>query len=152
MAADNLCAKLELFYDGELPLSEARSVAAHIGGCSACREALARLYAMDEILKSRVMAADISTVVMERISALDDGGMRRTVMSGEWLKAPALVLASCALYVLCVETGVLPARQPRLLAAVATHKEAATFSNMLFGRVEIDSEQILTMLLEGERQ
>jgi anti-sigma factor RsiW len=152
MTLNNLCAKLELFHDDELPLIEARSVAAHIDSCSACREELSRLCAMEEILKSRVVATDISTVVMERIAALDSGGMRRTSMFVDWMKAPVMALASCVLYVVCVEAGLLPGGQSWLPATVAAHKEAVMFSSMVFGRVETDSEQLLTILLEGEKQ
>jgi anti-sigma factor RsiW len=150
MNPENLCAKTEAFHDGELSPTEARAIIAHIGGCPSCREKLTHLRALEMILRPHVPAGDISAAVMSRLAALDTVDTRQASVFAGWWKVPALALASCAVYALCVETGVLPANRSQLLTAMAAHKEAERFSTMIFGGREASSEQLLTMLLEGE--
>ena len=152
MNPDNFCAKLEVFYDGELPPAGARAAAAHIDTCPSCRGELSRLRALEKILKPHIPAPDISAAVIARIATLDAGATRRKLTFVGWWKVPALALVSCAIYALCVETGLLPASQSPLLAAVAAQKEAEKLSIMLFGGRETDSEQLLAMLLEGGKK
>ncbi|MCX5786233.1 MAG: zf-HC2 domain-containing protein [Elusimicrobia bacterium] len=152
MNPDDFCAKLEAFHDGELPPAEARAVAAHINTCPCCREELSHLRAMEVILKPCVTTSNISVAVMARIAVLDSVGVYHTPAFAGWWKVPVLALASCAVYALCVETGLLPVSQSPLLAAVAAHKEAEKLSIMIFGGGETGSEQLLAMLLEGGKK
>lgn len=152
MNPEDLCAKLEALHDGELPEAQARAVRAHMDGCPSCRLKLAQLAAMEQALKPGIPAADISAAVMSRIAALDARGRRRTPSFFRWWKVPALALASCAVYVLCVESGSLPSTRSQLPSAIASYKETEDFTAMLFGNKAPGNEQLLTMLLEGDKK
>lgn len=152
MNPEDLCAELEALHDGELPEVQARAVRAHIDDCPSCRLKLAQLAAMEQALKPGIPAADISAAVMSRIAALDSRGMRRAPSFSGWWKVPALALASCAAYVLCVESGLLPPARSQLPSAIASYKKTEDFTAMLFGTKEPGREQLLTMLLEGDRK
>ncbi len=152
MNPEHFCAELEAFHDGELPEAQARAVSAHLGGCPSCREKLALLRAMEQVLKPHFPAADISAAVMGRITAMDSGEPLRAHIFAGWWKVPALALASCAIYALRVETGFLPFRHSQLPAAVAAYKETEDFTAMIFGNREPGSAQLLTMLLEGDEK
>lgn len=152
MNPEDLCSKLEALHDGELPAAQARAVRAHIDGCPSCRLKLAQLVAIEQALKPGIPAADISTAVMSRIAALDTRGRRRAPSFFSWWKVPALALASCAVYVLCAESGFLPSTRSPLLSAITSYKETEDFTAMLFGNKAPDNEQLLTMLLEGDKK
>lgn len=152
MTPEHLCAKLEALHDGELPEAQAHAVRAHIDGCPSCRLKLAQLAAMEQVLKPGVPAADISADVMSRIAALDTRGSRRAPSFPGWWKVPALALASCAAYMLCVEAGLLPPVRSQLPSAIASYKKTEDFTAMLFGTKEPGREQLLTMLLEGDKK
>jgi len=149
MTQKNLCSELEAFHDGELTREEILSATAHMDGCPACRTGLAGLRALDELLRPCAASADISSAVMTRVAALDPGPAQCGRSLAGWWKVPALALASCAIYVLCSETGLLPARRSQLPAALSADKEALKLSTLLFGRPENDREQLLAMLFEG---
>jgi len=147
MTPDAQHPELQAFHDGELPRGAAAAVRAHVTACPACRGELRLLRALDSLLKRKETFNDISGAVLARVGAAGAAGSRH---SG-WWKLPAMALASIAAYALCVETGLLPDRSRALTAAVTAQKEARELSALLFGRSAGGKEEMLAMLLEGEK-
>ncbi len=152
MNQQNLCYSLEAFHDGELQPGKVRAMAAHIKACPSCRAELVRLNALDEILKPRIPAADLAGPVMSRVAAQGHEYARHSSVLDGWWKVPAVALASCAIYVLCVETGLLPARQSPLLAALAARNAAEKIPAMIFGGTRPGQAEMLAMLFEGGKK
>ncbi len=148
---EDLCKDLEAYHDGELPPAEQARIEAHLGGCRACAGRLAELRALDRLLAAPAELAekDISAAVLARLPAAAGPVMLKRALRG-WWKVPALALASCAAYALCVETGLLPAYSSSLASALAAQNEAAKLSSLIFGRNQTGSEQLLAMVLEGD--
>ena len=147
------CSQLEAFHDEELSQAEWRAMAEHVENCPACRRELACLCALDGILRPRRAQPDISAAVMDRVAELVSAGPRRTpdILAG-WWKGPALALASCAVYAVCVETGLLPTGYDPLASALAAQSEAQKLSSVLFGNSRGGSEEMLAMLLDGDKK
>lgn len=145
------CSQLEAFHDGELSQAERPAMAAHVKNCPVCREELACLRAMDNILVQRGMNSDITGTVMNRVAELVSAGPRSalSILAG-WWKVPALALASCAVYALCVETGLLPGGRSQLVSALSAYKSSQKISAMLYGGQKAGDEQLLALLIEGD--
>ena len=100
---------------GALAASVKAELAAHLEGCEACRkeaELLSKAWqALDKYVAPE-LGADFVDSLMEKIKA---GQAAQQDASGfsfsGWWKVPALTLASCAVYVVCVESGLFPQRQ-----------------------------------------
>lgn len=92
--------------------------------------------------------SDVSARVMERVTALPP--YARSSFAG-WWKVPAFALASCAVYALCVEAGLLPGSAATLAAAVKADRDASRFSSMIFGS-SAGSGEVLAMVLEGGKK
>ena len=144
------CKELEAYHDGELPPAERALMEAHLHGCGACAERLAGLRALDRFLAmpTETSARDISAAVLKRLPAAAESELRSRSLRG-WWKVPALALASCAAYALCVETGLLPSSNYSLTSTLAAQSEAGKLSALIFGRNQSGSEQLLAMVLEG---
>lgn len=145
------CGQLEAFHDGELPQAERLSMEEHVRNCPDCREELADLRAMDNLLVPRGMQCDITGAVMNRVAELVSARPRSalSILAG-WWKVPALALASCAVYALCVETGLLPGRQSQLVSALSAYNSSQKISAMLYGGQKAGDEQLLALLIEGD--
>ncbi len=103
-----------------------------------------RLYAA--LSPARAMkGADISARVMERVTALP--AYAGKPFAG-WWKVPALALASCAVYALCVEGGLFADTAASLAAAINSEREASNVSAMVFGRGGAGKGELLAMVLE----
>ncbi len=73
----------------------------------------------------------------------------RAALSG-WWKVPALTLASCAIYLVCIETGFMPSRQFAPAAISASQDGAGTISSMLSdGQETGGGGHLLTIICEG---
>jgi anti-sigma factor RsiW len=145
------CKELEAYYDGELPPAETETFKAHLRVCGACEARLAELRALDLFLAppAELTGSDISTAVLAKLSASAGHELPARALSG-WWKVPALALASCAVYALCVETGLLPGNSYSLASALAVQNEAAKVTDLVFGGGRVDNEQLLAMVLEGD--
>lgn len=145
------CKELEAYHDGELPPAEKALLEAHLDGCAACRERLAGLRALDRLMAppEELAGRDISAAVLARLPASAGPELLKRTLRG-WWKVPALALASCAAYALCVETGLLPSNPYSLTSALAAQNEAAKLSSLIFGKNQSGSEQLLAMVLEGD--
>jgi hypothetical protein len=73
---------------------------------------------------------------------------RRPLLAG-WWKVPAIALAACAVYALCVETGLWPPGNRTLAAALSAGTETARARQLLFGGQRSDDANLLAMVLEG---
>ena len=67
-----------------------------------------------------------------------------------WWKVPALTLASCAVYVRCVETSLLPQPTSEPPAAASSSAGVVTLSTILSDGQEPSEGHLLTMILEGD--
>ena len=150
---ENPCKDLEAYHDGELPPRERALAEEHLRGCPACAGRLAELRALDRLLAPppALTGADISAAVLARLPAAAGPVLLKRSLRG-WWKVPALALASGAAYALCVETGLLPSGAASLASALAAQNEASKISSLLFGRTPAGSEQLLAMVLEGDRK
>ncbi len=103
-----------------------------------------RLYAA--LSPARAMkGADVSAVVMARVRELPAYGARP--FAG-WWKVPALALASCAAYALCVEGGLFANTASSLAAVIKAERQASSVSAMIFGRGGAGEGELLAMVLE----
>lgn len=145
------CKELEAYHDGELPPAGAALVEAHLRGCGACAGRLADLRALDRLTAppAALTNRDISAAVLARLPAAAGPELLKRALRG-WWKVPALALASCAVYALCVETGLLPSYPYSLTAALTSQNETARLSSLIFGGSQAGSEQLLAMVLEGD--
>jgi len=153
MTHEEIKKRLSAFHDGELPRAETLLIEKHLGGCAECALELARLRAFDELLAPRVQWEDdraFTAEVLERIRE-----PRPPAAAGErspfrgWWEVPVLALASFALYVLYVETALLPAESDYLAAALAAQNKPQSLSDLLLGHNRTDDEVILAMVLAG---
>ena len=147
------CDKTETCYDGELAGAEAVAAAAHTSACPACGARIAELQAVDKALDpARAMAgADVSRAVMARIAELPARAAAHPFAG--WWKVPAFALASCAVYALCAEAGLLPGYSAAsLAAALRAERETAHFSSMMFGTSRAGRGEMLAMVLEGGKK
>lgn len=148
---EELCNELDVYHDGELPPAERALVEKHLRGCGACAVRLAELRALGLFLTppAQLTGRDISAAVLARLPASAGPELLRRTLRG-WWKVPALALASCAAYALCVETGLIPSSPYSLASALAAQNEAAKLSSLIFGGSPAGSEQLLAMVLEGD--
>ena len=153
MTHDEIRKSLSAYHDGELPFLEMLAVKAHLAICPECYCEVSQLCDLDAVLTppSVVTDRDFEAEVMERIMSDAPEADARALYAG-WWKVPALALASCALYAVCVETGLLPAGYDPLASALAAQSEAQKLSSVLFGDSRGGSEQMLAMLLDGDRK
>ena len=145
------CKELEAYHDGELPPAESALIAAHLRGCCACSVKLEELRALDRLLAqpAALTGRDISAAVLARLPAAAGPVLLERALRG-WWKVPALALASCAAYALCVETGLLPSSPYSLSAALTAQNETAKLTSLIFGKNTSGNEQLLAMVLEGD--
>jgi len=137
---------------GELSDGEKAELQAHLDGCVGCRkelELLSKSWQALDNFKVPALSLEFEDSLMSRIRAgrrkeedaffgFDLFGLSanaRAALSG-WWKVPALTLASCAVYVLSIETGLMPSRQYYPSAAA---------------RVQSAPNPIFAMLSEGQR-
>lgn len=148
---EDACKELEAYHDGELPPAEEAVMEAHLRGCAACAEKLAGLRALDRLLAppAELAGRDISAAVLARLPASAGPELLSRTLRG-WWKVPAMALASCAAYALCVETGLLPSYTYSLTSVLAAQSEAAKLSAFVFGGSRSDNAQLLAMVLEGD--
>jgi len=151
MKQGHYCSQLEAFHDGELPQAERPAMAEHVKNCPACREELAGLRALEGILRPQLSQADIIEPVMSRVAELVIARppSALTILAG-WWKVPALALASCAVYALCVETGLLPGARSQLVSVLSAYNSSQKISAMLYGGQKAGDEQLLALLFEGD--
>jgi len=147
------CTELEAYHDGELPPAEKALFETHLGACGACAGRLAELRALERLLAppAELAGRDISAAVLARLPAAAGPVILKRALRG-WWKVPALALASCAAYALCVETGLLPDYSSPLASALTAQAEAAKLSSLIFGRNPTGTEQLLAMVLEGDEK
>ena len=91
------------------------------------------LRALEGILRPQLSQADIIEPVMSRVAELVSARppSALTILAG-WWKVPALALASCAVYALCVETGLLPGARSQLVSVLSAYNSSQKISAMLF--------------------
>ncbi|HBA60517.1 MAG TPA: hypothetical protein DCZ92_06815 [Elusimicrobia bacterium] len=153
MTHDEIKKNLSAYHDGELPFLEMLAVKTHLAVCAECFSELSRLRDLDALLTPApaVTEQGFEAAVMARIIDHDPETDARALYTG-WWKVPALALASCAGYAVCVETGLLPAGYDPLASALAAQSEAQKLSSVLFGNSRAGSEQMLAMLLDGDKK
>ncbi|HNW45300.1 MAG TPA: zf-HC2 domain-containing protein [Elusimicrobiales bacterium] len=146
-----LCDNLESFHDGELPPDELARMKEHVDTCRYCAEKLQALRALDRLLTPplKISARDISAAVIAALPAAADAELSHRLWRG-WWKVPALVLASCAAFAICVETGLLPSRTYSLAAELAAQSQASQLSSLLFGKTADGDEELLALMFKGE--
>lgn len=153
MKPSHNCGNIEAYLDGELSPRETLETAGHLASCRECREALAELQALDSMLAQGPDAGpkSICGSVMARVRTMLPHAPRRNPFSG-WWKVPALAFASCAVYAVCVETGLLPSGAASLHTALRAQKETGRVYSMLFGINVTNNENLLAMVLEGDEK
>jgi len=152
MTHDEIKKNLSAYHDGELPFLEMLAVKTHLAICPECYLELSQLRDLDALFapSSAVTERAFETAVMARIMNDAPEADARAVYAG-WWKVPALALASCAVYAVCVETGLLPSGYD-LASALAAQSEAQKLSSVLFGNSRGGNEQMLAMLLDGDKK
>ena len=129
---------------GALEPSAKAELAAHLAGCEACRkdtELLSKAWqALDKYVAPE-LGEEFVDSLMEKIKA---GQEAAGVGFSGWWKVPALTLASCAIYLVCSETGLTPSRNYTAQA----HGGAVSFSALLSGDQDSGGGNLLT-LVEG---
>jgi len=153
MKQNHHCEKIEAYHDGELRPEEMLEIAGHLTTCRKCRETLAELKVMETML-APARGADASSIrpaVMARVRAMQSQPRYGSFFSG-WWKAPAIALASCAVYAICVEMGFLSAGSASLAATLGSYKESERVYSMIFGIRRPDNENLLAMVLQGDNQ
>lgn len=153
MTHDEMRKNLSAFHDGELQLREMQEIKTHLAICPECALEVSRLRGLDALLIPLPAGTDreFEAEVMERIMN-DVPEVDAQLPYTGWWKVPALALASCAVYAICVETGLLPTGYDPLASALAAQDEAQTLSSVLFGNSRGGSEQMLAMLLDGDKK
>ena len=154
MTHDEIINKLSAFHDKELQRGEMAHIRAHLAKCAGCSLEISRLRALDGILTPHTARADrkFAIDVMERITRLRGLQTIRRPIYAEWWKVPALALTSCAAYILCVETGLLPSGPYSLASTLAAQSDASKASSVLFGGSHGGSGQMLALLLDGDKK
>ncbi|HNW44870.1 MAG TPA: zf-HC2 domain-containing protein [Elusimicrobiales bacterium] len=145
---------IEAYHDGELPPRELLLLKEHLSNCKYCAGKLAELRALDRLLAppSETTSRDISAAVLAALPLAADTELRRRPWLG-WWKVPALVMASCALFVLGIETGLFPSSTRALASALAAQSETHKLSSLLFGRGTSDDEELLAAVFDcGEEK
>jgi len=153
MTHDEIKRKLSAFHDRELQLREMLEIRAHLSVCAECSREVRELIDLDMLLTPAAVVQDpeFAAEIMGRIIDRAPAAERLPSYTG-WWKVPALALASCAVYAVCVETGLLPSGSDPFAAALAAQSEAQRLSSVLFGNSVGGSEQMLTMLLDGDKK
>ena len=150
---------------GELKDGEKAELQAHLNGCEACRkelELLSKSWQALDSFKVPTLGREFEDSLMARIRA----GRRkeqdsvfsfalsgfsaeaRAALSG-WWKVPALTLASCAVYVLCIETGLMPSRQYYPSAAASAQNAPNPILAMLSDGPRTGGPGYVLTLVEG---
>lgn len=130
---------------GALEPSAKAELAAHLAGCEACRkeaELLSKAWqALDKYVAPE-LGEEFVASLMEKIK---DGQAAQQDASGfsfsGWWKVPALTFASCAVYVVCVESGLFPQRQ-----AADKHDGAGSIFAVFADSREAGGGNILSMM------
>lgn len=84
----------------------------HLNACAACKgelELFSRTWELMDAYKTPELSGDFTPSLMRRIRAEGSAEEPENGL-GQWWKVPAMTLASCAIYLLCVETAILPSR------------------------------------------
>ena len=153
MKQNHHCEKIEAYHDGELCPEEMLQIAGHLTTCRECRETLAELKVLETML-APARGADASALcpaVMIRVRAMQPQPRYGNLFSG-WWKAPAIALASCAVYAICVEMGFLSAGSASLAATLESRKESEHVYSMIFGIRRPDNENLLALVLQGDNK
>lgn len=142
MAADDASGALDPAGKAELE--------AHLKGCEACRreaELLSKAWqALDKYVAPE-LGADFVDSLMEKIKAGQAAEQDEAFSFAGWWKVPALALASCAVYLVCIETGLMPSRQ-----YVPEAQDAAGSISGIFSESQEPGGGSLLNLVEGADQ
>lgn len=145
----NLCKDLEAYHDGELPPADQRHMREHVKNCPACAAELAELRAMESMLTARFKDdRDISAAVLSRIPKTAPQRPAGYFWQG-WWKVPAMALASCALTLVLLESGLIPYNSYMLTAAITGQREALKLTGFLFGKPQVEDDKLLALLFDG---
>ncbi len=153
MTHEEIRKDLSAFHDRELQLWEMLEIKTHLATCPECSLEISRLRGLDALLTplppgtDREFAAEVMALIINIAPVVE----AQPSYAG-WWKVPALALVSCAVYAVCVETGLLPTCSDPLASALAAQNETQTLSSMLFGNSRGGSEQVLAMLLDGDKK
>ncbi len=136
---------------GALEPSAKAELAAHLAGCEACRkdtELLSKAWqALDKYVAPE-LGEEFVDSLMEKIKAgqvAQQDEASGFSFSG-WWKVPALTLASCAIYLVCIESGLTPSRQH---AQPAVSARSETLSSIFSDGQEAGGGTLLTLVSEG---
>jgi len=152
------------FPPGALNDAEKADYLAHLRGCESCRNEDTLLekswQALDmyeaptlrdgfvESLMGRIRSGQ--TKEQDPVSVFNLFGLSpsaKAALAG-WWKVPAFTLASCAVYLLCIETGFMPSRQYSTTASAVSQSGNGTFS-AIFSDSQDSGEGHLLAIMEG---
>ena len=145
---------------GGLEAGEKAGLSGHLKSCEPCRkeqELLARSWQMLDMYEAPQLGGGFVDNLMQKVRSGQAENLKhvsgfnlagaRAVFAG-WWKVPAFALVSCAIYALCVETGLSPERSS-LHNTTSIHSGTGTLSTMLSDGREADGGYLLAMLSEG---
>lgn len=145
----NLCKDLEAYHDGELPPAARRLMLEHVKTCTACAAELAELRALDKMLTARFSESpDITGAVLSRLPKTAPQLPAGYFWQG-WWKVPAMALASCALTLVLLESGLIPYNSYMLTAAIKGQSEALKLTGFLFGKPQVADDKLLALMFDG---
>ena len=150
---------------GELTDRERAELQSHLDGCEACRkelELLSKSWQALDSFNAPMLGREFEDSLMARIRSGrtkeqgDSFGIALSGLSAEaraalsgWWKVPALTLASCAVYVLCIETGLMPSRQYYSSSAASAQSAPNPISAILSDGQSTGGPGYVLVLTEG---
>ncbi|MEI7530258.1 MAG: zf-HC2 domain-containing protein [Elusimicrobiota bacterium] len=142
---------------GALSDAEKAELSGHLDECASCRkeaELLSKAWQALELYEAPALGDKFVDALVAKLRAgqaqEQASGFNPFALSPDtraaltgWWKVPAMTLASFAVYVLCVETGLMPARQ---FSAPAAQSSGSALSNIFSDGTEAGGGNLLTML------
>jgi len=152
------------FLPGDLSDAEKADYLAHLNGCESCRNEdalLAKSWQALDMYKAPILGDGFVDSLMARIRSgqteekypvfvFNPFGLSasaRAALAG-WWKVLAFTLASCAVYLICIETGVMPSRQYLPPASAVSQSGSGTFSTMFSDSQDSGGGHLLA-IMEG---
>jgi len=150
---EKFCANIDDYHDNELSPDESYRMKEHLRRCRACADRLVWLRTVDCLIAKPLKTADrdISAEVMAKLSVAAASELTRRSWRG-WWKVPVLIFASCVVYIICVETGLLPSKSYSKAAVFVTHSEVSKLSRLFFRECGRGAEKLLAIIYDGDEK